>query len=96
MNLYLLLIIILMIIGSKIHIKGFNGEYLSKETTACIKGIFILIVFFSHSASDIVPNMAKDGIIYHLRYYLGQLMVAMFMFYSGYGIFTSIKKKKEK
>lgn len=96
MNIYLIALILIILIGIKINIKGFNKEYLSKETTTCIKGIFILIVFYSHLCTYMIYQPEKDGIMMFLRNYLGQLMVTMFLFYSGYGVYESIKKKKEK
>lgn len=96
MNIYLLLIIILMLIGSKIFIKDFNPNYLSKETTSSIKGIFILIVFYSHLVSYTIVQKSKDFLMLRLRNSLGQLMVTMFLFYSGYGVYESIKKNKTK
>ena len=96
MNLYLILIIVICLIGIKFQFKDFNKEYLSKDTTSCIKGIFILIVFYSHLCAYIPIQLEKDGIMLFVRNFLGQLMVTMFLFYSGYGVYESIKKKKEK
>lgn len=77
--------------------KAFNG-YISKERTNSIKGIFILLVFFRH----IDPYIKKEGYSYDsvgdaafsfILSSLGQLIVVMFLFYSGYGVMESIKKK---
>lgn len=95
MNLYLLFIVILSLIGIKIFIKDFNKNYMSKESTSCIKGIFILIVFYSHLVTYTVIQKSKDFMMLNLRNFLGQLMVTMFLFYSGYGIYESIKRKKQ-
>lgn len=94
MNLYLLFIIIISLLGIKIFIKASNNDYLSKDNTTCVKGIFILIVFYSHLCKYISYQHSKDFLMYDLRQFLGQLMVTMFLFYSGYGIYESIKKKK--
>ena len=94
MNLYLVLIFITSLIGIKFFVKDSNKDYLSKENTNCIKGIFILIVFYSHLCTYIPYQHSKDFLMYDLRSFLGQLMVTMFLFYSGYGIYESIKKKK--
>lgn len=96
MNLYLLMILVLTLIGIKITIKTNNKNYLSKENTSCIKGIFILIVFYSHLYTYMPLQMNKDFLMYKFVIYLGQLMVTLFLFYSGYGVYESIKKKKEK
>lgn len=96
MNVYLLIIIFLIFFGSKVFIKEFNPKYLSKDTTSSIKGIFILIVFYSHLASYTIIQKSKDFMMIKLKKALGQLMVTMFLFYSGYGVYESIKKNKSK
>ena len=90
MNIYLIALILIILIGIKINIKGFNKEYLSKETTTCIKGIFILIVFYIQLCTYMIYQPENDGIMMFLRNYLGLLMVTMFLFYSGYGVYESI------
>lgn len=63
--------------------------YLSKENTTSVNGIFILIVFINHVQSYIrLPEIFHDFTLG-----IGQLMVAMFFFYSGYGVCESIHKK---
>lgn len=94
MNIYLIMIIIFTLIGIKFPIKSNNKNYLSKENTSCIKGLFILIVFYSHLSTYIPLQMEKDFMMYKIATYLGQLMVTLFLFYSGYGVYESIKKKK--
>lgn len=96
MNLYLLFIIIVSLIGIKVFFKDSNNDYLSKENTTCVKGIFTLIIFYSHCCTYIKTQMSKDFMMLNFRNFLGQLMVTMFLFYSGYGIYESIKKKKNK
>ena len=64
-------------------------RFLKKESTACVNGVFILIVFISHLRNYMMlePHLewAMKG--------LSQLMVAMFLFYSGFGVMESIEKK---
>lgn len=68
-------------------------DYMSVEKTAAIKGIFILIVFFSHFNSYVEYTLPIDQL--YLKYFklIGQCMVTLFMFYSGYGVMESIRKK---
>lgn len=80
----------------KIKLKEINNNYISKENSACIKGIFIILVFFSHIRSYMSFNFYGDNIVIQIIKYVGQLMVTMFLFYSGYGIFENIKRNKEK
>ena len=65
------------------------GDYLDKETTTCVNGIFILVVFLSHIQSYIT---LPSGFLVFTKAF-GQLMVAMFLFYSGYGVGISIRNK---
>ena len=60
---------------------------LSKEQTTCINGIFVLFVFLSHFGQ--YENMPWNWLLLGL----GQLMVAPFLFYSGYGIMEQIQRR---
>lgn len=93
MNLYLLFLIVISLLGIEIFLKEFNPNYLSKETTSSIKGLFVLIVFYSHISGYITFNQTNSFLMNKLSLFLGQLMVTMFLFYSGYGVFISLKKK---
>ncbi len=95
MNFYLLFLVLISLIGIEFCFRKFNRDYLSKENTSCIKGIFVLIVFFSHFITYTKINTSKDFLMLDLRNFLGQLMVTLFLFYSGYGVYESIKSKKK-
>lgn len=73
----------------------FNEQYLSRDTTNAIKGLFVMLVFLSHSIGYIQLDNTADTLYVIVRRYLGQLIVCMFLFYSGYGVFESIKNKKD-
>lgn len=73
-------------------------QCLSKEHTNAIKGIFIIIVFYSHiltylNKSDVIFSPLLDIPANNFIRNIGQLMVVMFLFYSGYGIMESIIAK---
>lgn len=70
-----------------------TDEYLSFDNTQSIKGIFILLVFFSHFNSYVTFHNRWDSIYAGIVAFFGQMMVTLFLFYSGYGIMESIKKK---
>ena len=77
---------------------GFHDNYLDKEQCSSIKGIFILIVFLRHILPYIqnagyTMSSLPDQIFFFINQHIGQLLVAMFLFYSGYGVTESIKKK---
>lgn len=71
-----------------------TGEYLDMDHTQAVKGIFILLVFFSHFNPNVTFTNAFDLTYKSIVGFFGQTMVTMFMFYSGYGVMESIKKKK--
>ena len=70
----------------------FFDDYLDQTNTNSIKGIFVVMIFNSHYASELglTPKDKSGSIILDL---FGQRMVSMFLFYSGIGIMESIKKK---
>ena len=86
-------LLLLMCVGCRIHLKGLDENYLSMNYTQAIKGIFIIFVFLSHVRTYAEYTLASDLFVIRILDYLGQLMVAMFLFYSGYGVFESVKKK---
>lgn len=95
---YLLLIILVL---SKIRYKhkGFYSEYLSIDTTNAIKGVFIALVFIRHiipyiqTSGYTLNNNIWDRVFLFINETLGQSIVTLFLFYSGYGVMESIKKK---
>ncbi len=60
---------------------------LNKEQTTCINGIFVLFVFLSHFGQ--YETMPWNNLLLAI----GQLMVAPFLFYSGYGIMEQIQRR---
>ena len=94
MIIFLAAIVILMI--SKMEISGlgeYHQDYISVERSNAIKGIFILMIFMSHYAGYTTMEGFLDETYWTVRIHFGQGVVAMYMFYSGYGILESIKKK---
>ena len=77
---------------------GLNAAYLSPDRTTSIKGIFVLLVFLSHANNYLLSMPAYTADVLNQPYvnfqsHLGQGVVVMFLFYSGYGVMESIKKK---
>lgn len=82
----------------KAHLKGFNADFLAKDRTDAVKGFFIVVVFISHIREYYAMAGANLTRWYDDAFFLpakvfGQLMVVMFLFYSGYGVMESIKRK---
>ncbi len=48
MNIFYFLIIILCLYGIKFSGKNYFADYLSKDKTMAINGIFVLLVFYRH------------------------------------------------
>lgn len=69
------------------------NEYMSIPSTQSIKGIFIILVFFSHFNSYALLSSRWDLLYKAVVELFGQTMVTMFLFYSGYGVMESVKKK---
>lgn len=68
---------------------------LSRETTCSINGFFIMIVFMSH-LRQYTPTECygpNDQLYQWVMQNLGQLMVAPFLLFSGYGVMESISSK---
>ncbi len=94
MSIYILALVLLCLWG--ISFKGKNGfdDYMSPQKTGSIKGVFVIIVLLSHIRQYVtLDNAPLHGPFKDVMGFLGQLMVVMFLFYSGYGVFLSLQKK---
>lgn len=69
-------------------------DYMSVDKTMAIKGIFIIVVFFSHFNTYVDFTSGADLLYLDCYSKIGQRMVTLFMFYSGFGVMEAIKKKK--
>ena len=77
-------------------ISPYRSDYLSVSSTTAIKGIFAIIILLSHTRQYYVLGTGTfDHIFEFTMRYLGQLMVAPFFFYSGFGICESVKHKEK-
>lgn len=101
MGVFYSILLALVLWGIKINKEGFNEDYIEKGQCNAVKGIFIIVVFMRH----VVPYVKKAGydmqsmfdMFYKLiDWQVGQLLVVMFLFYSGYGVMASISKKGDK
>lgn len=96
----LLLLFVLCLYRIRIDIRGFHDDYLSKAKTDAIRGIFIMLVVCKHAMGYLNDlgyefEATGDNVFASLFNCTGQLLVVMFLFYSGYGIGESYKKKGE-
>lgn len=95
MIILIFLIFILCLVGIKTAGEGgaYFEDYISRDRTLAIKGLFTLLIFVSHFSGYVSYSGALDGAYRTFQTWMGQLVVAMFLFYSGYGIMESIAKK---
>ena len=75
---------------------GYHLDYLEPERTLAIKGIFVMLIFASHFVGyvELSPSILNTAYT-QFRIYMGQLVVAPFLFYSGYGITVQVQRRGE-
>ena len=93
MTVLFIALLAMIILTIRVNLKGFNEDYLSPKSTLPIKGIFVALVFMSHLYGYTNFTLRTDLIVIKILELISQLMVTMFLFYSGYGIFESIRRK---
>lgn len=87
-------IAILCTYGVKVYNKNeFNNDYMSKDGTASIRGIFVLLILASHFKQYVVFDGVYDKGYLAVSRFLLQTVVVMFLFYSGYGILEAVKHR---
>ena len=91
----LLTFLLICLIGVCYSRKG-NKDFFNQQQTNCVRGIFALIIFMSHFNSYFPAGLGGvgDSVYLGIIRNIGQMMVAPFLFISGYGIFLSSRKKK--
>lgn len=92
MILYLVMLAALCCWGLKFS--RFHPNYLEKDQTDAFKGIFALLILFSHIRAHISMTGRLDSLYNQVFILLGQITVAPFFFYSGYGILQGVRKKE--
>ncbi len=95
MFIYVAMLAVLCFIGIKFRGKNGFEDYMSPQKTGSIKGIFVIIVLLSHVRQYIkLDNSLMNEPFKDFMVFLGQLMVVMFLFYSGYGVLLGLQKKE--
>jgi membrane-bound acyltransferase YfiQ involved in biofilm formation len=77
------------------NIKKIDNNALDHDRTTMINGFFVGLILFSHFNGYVALTGLDQTIYLKLFYSISQLMVTTFLFYSGYGIIESIKKKPD-
>lgn len=87
-------LVIMCCIGAGVSGRGkIFDDYMSPDRTTSIKGVFAFIIVMSHMLQYISVSAPPDRFAQTVIVAIGQLMVAMFFFYSGYGINESCRSK---
>ena len=69
-----------------------QDEYLSIRNTLPIKGLFTILIIFSHYVTYYTPQ-GSDSIYRMLKSHLSQAVVIPYLVYSGYGMAYRLKQK---
>ena len=89
-----ILLALICLVGIRFSGKGaYFDDYIGREQTSAVNGIFTALVFISHFSQNLPMDGALDAPYMTLRSILGQLVVASFLFYSGYGVCCSVRRK---
>lgn len=73
-----------------------NEDYMSREQTQRINAVFVFLILMSHFVTYVDLDHTYSEFYLYVRNFLKQLVVVTFLFFSGYGMFESFKKKGEK
>ncbi len=79
-------LIVLGAFGAKWNLHGYRDDALSVRQTGAIRGFFALLILLSHMKAYLVLSTPGDRLFGAILSKIGQLMVTVFFFYSGYGI----------
>ena len=94
MILILLFVLLIVIFSSSIrHKDGWKDGYISKEQSRSVEGIFVILIFLGHAVTCFNSNNVFDIYYLAVKVHLDQAVVAMFLFYSGFGMMQSLQKK---
>lgn len=94
MIIFVAILILVMLYQMKIcKVNEYHKDYAAPRQTTSINAIFTILIFLSHSVEYVDVGGPLDGPYMWLKKVLGQLVVATFLFYSGFGIMQSIDKK---
>lgn len=96
MDLLILIPLLYVICTMRISVKGYP-DYIDRAQTGAVKGICAVLILLQHMRSYLTPNaFGTHCTLFNTSLNLcGQLMVVMFLFYSGYGVMYALKRNQE-
>ena len=91
-------ILLLALYGAKFNFHGYTDDCVSRNQCNAVKGFWIMLIFMRHAMQYIKHGGYKfdffgDGTAKYFDNHIYQLVVACFLFYSGYGVMTSLMTK---
>ena len=90
-DIFFVILIILSVNNMGVNgLNNFNYDYMNLKFTSSIRGIFVWLIILSHHNSY---YKNKKYLYIKIIKFLGQKIVSLFLFYSGYGIYESLKRK---
>lgn len=89
----ILLVALLCLLFFHSRLLRFNDGYLSRTQTDSWKGFFAVLILFSHMLGYMTVSHPLDDAFRDIVVSIGQLVVVMFLFYSGYGVLESWRHK---
>lgn len=95
MDILLLILIAVILYGTRVSFQG-HTDYINRAQTDSIKGIFAVIILYSHMKGYLIAPGEHDKLFYVAIDAIGQLMVVMFLLYSGYGVMESLKRNRKR
>ena len=88
-----IILVIITLIGVKFS--GFHKDYAGLSQTTAVKGFFAVVIVMSHMMGYVAMSHPTEELYRNIINHVGQLMVALFFFYSGYGVVYSYNKKSD-
>ncbi|MDO5344158.1 MAG: acyltransferase family protein [Lachnospiraceae bacterium] len=94
MTIFLIFLLALCLAGMTVSAKGsLCSDYISRENTMSVRGLFLFFIITRHFKEYVTLSHPLDAPFLLLDQFLGQGIVSIFLFYSGYGIMEAVKKK---
>ena len=96
MTIVLAALLLLFLVPCSFGVRGFHVDrYIGRDEIQPVKGLFLILVFASHFCQYVTLGGGLDAGYLNTRKFLGQMIVVPFLFYSGYGVVASIRRKGE-
>ena len=86
--------VVILVFGAGVQQKlSYDPSAFSRERTSALNGFFVLLVFLSHAVTYAQLSGPLDSVYLFVKLQLDQLVVAPFLFFSGYGVLCSFRNQ---